>query len=71
MGSPDHSPQLNGCVSPDRGRNGKLDNILFTIEENHYFRKNSNNHSPRPPKHRVVNPRPSLNIELESSESGR
>ena len=48
-----------------------MDNILFTIEENYYFRKNGNNHSPRPPKYRGINPRPSLNIDCESSESGR
>ena len=70
-GSPNGHVVMNGCMETERGRNNKLDNILFTIEENYYFRKNANNQSPRPPKYRGINTRPSLNLDVESSESGR
>ena len=63
-GSPNGHSVMNGGLGTERGRHTKLDNILFTIEENYYFRKNANNQSPRPPKYRGITPRPSLNLDV-------
>lgn len=54
------SPQLSGQFSPRKGKETKVDNMLFTIEENYYFRKNTNNISPRPPRYRVSTQRASF-----------
>jgi len=39
-------------ANTDQGKTKKINHILFTIEENHYNRKNQNLLSPRPPKYR-------------------
>lgn len=66
-----NSPSLNGQQSPRKAKESKLDNFLFTIEENHYFRKNTNNISPRPPKFRSPTQRTSFFPDSEISDTSR
>lgn len=55
----------------DQFKEKKANNILFTIEENYYSRKNQNTIGPRPPKYRPPTARPSLLNDFDPSDRTR
>jgi hypothetical protein len=55
----------------DEGKDKRWKNILFTIEENHYFRKNYNPLSPKHSKNRPPLSKSPIFAEAEASETAR